>query len=64
MKKLIATLFLLAGISGPAHAHPLPLQDGAGALYHQVLGMHHLPLTALLIVIGVALVYSARKRAK
>lgn len=63
MKKQTAIFFLLAGLSSPAVAHTLSLQDGAAALYHQVLGMHHLPLTVLLIVIGAALFFGLRKRA-
>ena len=61
MKKLIAGLILLAG-STPAMAHTLSFQEGATALYHQLLGMHHLPFTLLLIVIGVALFRSWRKK--
>jgi len=33
------------------------------AFYHQLLGAHHLPLTALLLVIGIALFWSWRKKA-
>jgi EamA domain-containing membrane protein RarD len=62
MKKLLLSVILLAGFTSPAYAHTLSLQDGAAALYHQLLGMHHLPLTALLIAVGVALYWSSRKR--
>ncbi len=62
MKKLIAGLILLAG-STPAMAHTLSFQEGAAALYHQLLGMHHLPFTLLLIVVGVALFRIWKKRA-
>lgn len=64
MKKLTATFFLLAGLSCPAYAHTLPLQEGVAALYHQMLGMHHLPLTALLIIAGFALFHGFRKRSE
>lgn len=60
MKKLIATFALLAGITSPAFAHTLSLQDGMAALYHQLLGVHHLPLTVILIVIGIVL-FARRK---
>ena len=60
MKKLIATLTLLAGSTSPAYAHTLPLHEGIAALYHQLLGMHHLPFTVVLIVLGVAL-FARRK---
>jgi hydrogenase/urease accessory protein HupE len=61
MKKLIATITLLAG-SSPALAHTLSFQDGVAALYHQLLGMHHLPLRLLLILIGVALFRGRKKK--
>ena len=61
MKKLIATLTLLAG-SSPALAHTLSFQEGFAALYHQLLGMHHLPFTVLLIVVGIALLRSWKKK--
>ena len=61
MKKLIAGLILLAG-STPAMAHTLSFQEGVAALYHQLLGMHHLPFTLLLIVIGVAVFRSRKKK--
>lgn len=59
MKKLVTGLVLLTG-STPALAHTLSMHDGIAALYHQLLGMHHLPLTVLLIVIGIAL-FARRK---
>ena len=61
MKKLIAGMILLAG-STPAMAHTLSFQEGVTALYHQLLGMHHLPFTLLLIVVGVALFRIWRKK--
>ena len=60
MKKLVAGLVLLVGSVSPAYAHTLSWQEGSSALYHQLLGIHHLPLTVLLIVIGIAL-FARRK---
>jgi hypothetical protein len=60
MKKLITSAILLAG-STPAMAHTLSFQEGAAALYHQVLGSHHLPFTLLLVVIGVVAFRLLRK---
>ena len=62
MKKLIVTLTLLAGFVSPAHAHTLSIHEGLTALYHQVLGIHHLPITMLLVVIGIVLIRNWRKR--
>ena len=61
MKKLIATITLLA-VSSSASAHTLSFHDGVAALYHQLLGMHHLPFTLLLVAIGVALFVGWRKK--
>jgi hypothetical protein len=56
MKRLITSLILLAGSTGIAGAHTLAGGDGLLAqLDHQLLGVYHLPLTVLLIVIGVIL---------
>ena len=60
MKKQIAGMALLAGSASPAYAHTLSLQEGMAAFYHQLLGIHHLPLTVLLIVIGIVL-FARRK---
>jgi hypothetical protein len=38
----------------------LSIHEGGAAFYHQLLGAHHLPLTVLLIVIGIAL-FARRK---
>jgi len=62
MKKLLLSVVLLAGLTDPAYAHTLSLQEGMAALYHQLLGIHHLPLTVLLIVVGVGLFLRARKK--
>lgn len=60
MKKLVAGLVLLTGFTSPAFAHTLSFHEGAAAFYHQLLGTHHLPLTMLLIVVGIAL-FARRK---
>lgn len=45
-----------------AVAHTLGNEDGVIVqLWHQMLGLHHLPLTALLIVAGIMLFRSWRK---
>ena len=62
MKKLIAGLVLLTGFTSPAFAHTLSIHEGMAAFYHQLLGMHHVPFTLLLIVIAVALIRSWRKK--
>ena len=54
--RLLLTIFLIAGTSGIAAAHTLDSKDGLlTQLYHQLLGSHHVPLTVLLIVAGIAL---------
>ena len=60
MKRLVAGLVLLTGFTSPAFAHTLSIHEGVAAFYHQLLGAHHLPLTVLLIVIGIAL-FARRK---
>jgi len=60
MKKQIVSMVLLAGSVSPAYAHTLSLHDSIASLYHQLLGIHHLPFTALLIVIGIVL-FARRK---
>ncbi|MDJ0905652.1 MAG: hypothetical protein QNI96_06515 [Woeseiaceae bacterium] len=61
MKRLLALTILAAPV---AQAHTL---DPAGGLFtaawHQLLGLHHLPLTLLVIAIGVAWFKSRKKRA-
>ena len=63
MKKLVAGLVLLTGFTSPAFAHTLSFHEGVVAFYHQLLGAHHLPLTILLLVIGIALYCGSRKKA-
>jgi hypothetical protein len=58
----MTTLVLLAGSTTMALAHPLPEEEGVVAqLDHQVFGMHHLPLTILLVIIGVMIFRKIRK---
>jgi hypothetical protein len=64
MKRLMTTLVLLAGPTSIAFAHTLTLDEGFRALYHQLLGMHHLPITVLLIVIGIVLLRLHHKRSR
>lgn len=50
MRKILP-LSLFAGITRVADAHTLAEDDGfLMQLVHQVIGLHHLPITALLIV--------------
>ncbi len=55
--RLISMSFVLLAVSATANAHTLaadesfPLQLG-----HQILGLHQLPLTALLVIGGIFLV--------
>jgi len=54
MKRLIMSLALLAGTASIAFAHTLPGDESVVTqLDHQLLGLHHLPATALLIVAGI-----------
>ena len=62
MKKLMTSLIILAGSTTMALAHNLPGDEGlVTQLDHQVFGVHHLPLTILLIVVGVMLFRKIRK---
>lgn len=55
--RLILTAIFMAGTAGVVHAHTLDGETGiAEALSHQLVAMHHLPLTALLIAGGAALI--------
>jgi len=54
MRKILS-LFLLTGMTGVAEAHTLAHGDGLVMQFvHQFLGLHHLPITALIIVGGIA----------
>jgi hypothetical protein len=62
MKRLIALLTVSAG---SASAHTLDAGQGlASQLGHELLGAHHLPLTLLLVVAGLAAYRSIRARRK
>jgi len=55
--RLFLSLLLLAGVSRIASAHTLGNEDGVLAqLWHQMLGLHHFPLTVLLIVAGIMVI--------
>ena len=63
--RLFLSLLLLAGVSRIASAHTLGNEDGVLVqLWHQLLGLHHLPLTVLLIVAGIMLFRSWRKTSR
>jgi hypothetical protein len=61
MKRLLALTILAAPV---AQAHTLDLAGGVyAALGHELFGWHHLPLTVLVIAIGVAW-FRSRKQKK
>ena len=65
MKKLISGLTLFAGLPAVASAHTLAGDEGLiTQLQHELLGVHHLPLTILLVVVGVVAYRSLRARKK
>ena len=48
------TLFVLLALTPVASAHTTASEDGlATQLMHQFLGLHHMPVTALILVGGV-----------
>jgi predicted transporter len=53
--RIFLGLMLLAGVSRIASAHTLGNEDG------ELLGLHHLPLTVLLIVAGIMVLRNWRK---
>jgi hypothetical protein len=54
MKRIGTSLVLLAGLASTANAHTLAANEGLLLrLDHQLLGLHHLPLTILLVVAGI-----------
>ena len=60
MKRLLALTILAAPV---AQAHTLDPAGGfVTAVWHQLLGLHHLPLTLLVVAIGVAWFKSRKKR--
>ncbi|MDH3614446.1 MAG: hypothetical protein OEU90_02245 [Gammaproteobacteria bacterium] len=53
MRKTLS-LFLFAGMTRIADAHTLTSDDGLPMqLVHQLLGSHHLPMTALIVLAGI-----------
>lgn len=62
MKRFL-TGFLLMMTAGIASAHTLGSDEGLiTQLQHELLGVHHLPLTILLVVVGVVVYRSWRSR--
>jgi hydrogenase/urease accessory protein HupE len=62
MRKYL-TLFLLMAMAPVASAHTAPSEDGlVSQLVHQLLGLHHLPLTALILVAGILALRVWRKK--
>ncbi len=60
--RLILSLWLVSGVAGVADAHTLSGDEYLLAqLGHQLLGLHHLPLTAILIFGGIVLFRFLRK---
>jgi hypothetical protein len=63
MKRLITLLALSTALAGAAGAHTLDAGAGmASQLWHELLGGHHLPLTLLLVVVGVLAYRGLRAR--
>ena len=55
-------LLLLAGVSRIASAHTLGNEDGVLVqLWRQLLGLHHFPLTILLLVAGIVVLRHWKK---
>lgn len=62
MRKLLS-LLLFAGMACVADAHTLTPDDGLPMqLVHQLLGSHHVPITALGIVLGIVAFRIWRRR--
>ncbi len=65
MKKPISALILFAGLPAVTSAHTLAGDEGLiSQLQHELLGGHHLPLTILLVVVGVVAYRRLRARKK
>lgn len=62
MRKLLC-VWLLIGTSELTHAHEtLAGQDLVAQVVHQVLALHHSPVTMLLVLVAIVLSGSLRKR--
>jgi len=62
--RALTSIMMLTGLVTAAQAHTLAASDGVvTALEHEIFGLHHLPVTLLLVVIGVVLSRSLRKKA-
>ena len=62
MKRLLALTILAAPM---AQAHTIDAASGVfTALGHELFGLHHLPLTLLLVAIGIAWFRSRKKKAQ
>ncbi len=60
--RLIPISFILLAVSAAADAHTLAADEGISLqLGHQILSLHHLPLTALLLIGGIFLVRHVKK---
>ena len=60
MKRLLALTILAAPV---AQAHTLDPAGGVlTALWHELLGLHHLPLTLIVVAIGIAWFRSRKKK--
>jgi len=54
-----------AALPAAAHAHTLGADEQLPLrLGHQLLGLHHLPLTLLLLIAGIVLIREYRKRGR
>ena len=63
--KQILSLFLFVSMTPVANAHTLAADDGLVAqLLHQLLGLHHFPITATLIVGGIVVLGLYYRRAR
>jgi len=61
----IFSLILFASMFRVADAHTLAADDGLAAqLLHQLLGLHHFPITATLIVGGIVVLGLYYRRAR
>ena len=60
MQRILALTLLAAPM---AQAHTLDPAGGVlSALGHELIGLHHLPLTLFLVVVGIALFRSVKKK--